>query len=55
MGKSCSCMQFMKRCIFYYKSCKGLYQYCKSCENPYQYYKVMQKSVSGAASHMCCV
>ena len=29
MGKPCSCMQFIKSCIFY----------CKSCENPYQYYK----------------
>ena len=29
MGKSCSCMQFIKSCIFY----------CKSRENPYQYYK----------------
>ena len=55
MGKPCSFMQFMKRYIFYYKSCEGLYQYCKSCENPYQYYKLMRESVSGAASHMCCV
>ena len=30
MGKPYSCMQFIKSCIFYYKS----------CENPYQDYKL---------------
>ena len=39
MGKPCSCTQFIKSRIFYYKSRENLYQYCKSRENPYQYCK----------------
>ena len=31
--------QFIKRYIFYYKSCKNPHQYYKSCENLYQYSK----------------
>ena len=31
MGKPCSCMQFIKSRILYYKSHESLYQYCKSC------------------------
>ena len=45
IGKPCNCMQFIKSCIFYYKSCENPYQYYKSRENPYQ---VMQ--VTRAAS-----
>ena len=30
MGKPCSCTQFLKSRIFYYKSCENPYQYCKS-------------------------
>ena len=44
-GNPCSCVQFIKSRIFYYKSRKNSYQYYKSRENPYQ---VLQ--VTGAAS-----
>ena len=40
MGKPCSCTQFIKSRIFYYKSCENPYQYCKSRENPYQVLQV---------------
>ena len=40
IGKPCSCMQFRKSCIFYYKSHVNPYQYCKSCENLYQVLQV---------------
>ena len=39
VGKPCSCMQFIKSCIFYCMSRENPYQYCKSRKNPYQYYK----------------
>ena len=41
MGKHCSCMQFIKSRIFYYKSRENPYQYYKSRENPYQVLQVM--------------
>jgi len=47
--RSLTDVQFIKSCIFYYKSPENphqyynshdnSYQYYKSCENPYQYYK----------------
>ena len=40
VGKPCSCMQFIKSCIFYCKSRKIPYQYYKSHENPYQVLQV---------------
>ena len=39
MGKPCSCMQFIKSRIFYYKPRENPYQYYKSHENPFRYYK----------------
>ena len=42
MGKPCSCTQFIKSRIFYYKS----------CENPYQVLQVTRESVSGTTSHV---
>ena len=45
MGKPCSCTQFIKSRIFYYKS----------RENPYQVLQVTRESVSGTTSHMRCV
>ena len=39
-GKPCSCMQFIKSRIFYYKSRDNPYQYYKSRENPYQVLQV---------------
>ena len=42
MGKPCSCMQFIKSRIFYYKS----------RENPYQVLQGTQESVPGTASHV---
>ena len=36
MGKACSCMQFIKRHIFYCKSRENLYYYYNSRKNPYQ-------------------
>ena len=42
MGKLCSCTQFIKSHIFYYKS----------CENPCQVLQVTREFVSGNASHM---
>ena len=51
MGKPCSCTQFIKSHIFYYKSRENPYQYCKSHENPYQVLQVTRESVSGTASH----
>ena len=47
MGKPCSCTQFIKSRIFYYKSRENPYQYCKSRENPYQVLQVTRESVSG--------
>ena len=41
MGKPCSCTQFIKSHIFYYKSRKNPYQYCKSHENLYQVLQVI--------------
>ena len=43
-GKPCSCMQFIKSHIFYYKLPENLYQYYKSRNNPYQYYKSHKNS-----------
>ena len=40
MGKPCSCTQFIKSRILYYKSRENPYQYCKSRENPYQVLQV---------------
>ena len=40
MGKPCSCTQFIKSRIFYYKSRENPYQYCKSRENLYQVLQV---------------
>ena len=40
MGKPCSCTQFIKCCILYYKSCKNPYQYYKSHKNSYQVLQV---------------
>ena len=55
MGKPCSCTQFIKSRIFYYKSRENPYQYCKSRENPYQVLQVTRESVSGTTSHVRCV
>ena len=55
MGKPCSCMQFIKSRICYYKSCENPYQYCKSRENPYQVLQVTREFVSGTTSHVRCV
>ena len=52
MGKPCSCMQFIKSRIFYYKSRKNPYQYYQSRENLYQYCKSHVNPLSGTASHM---
>ena len=41
MEKPCSCIQFIKTRIFYWKSRENLYQYYKSHENPYQVLQVM--------------
>ena len=46
MGSLCSCTQFIKSRIFYYKSRENPYQYCKSRENPYQVLQVTRESVS---------
>ena len=45
MGKPCTCTQFIKSRIFYYKS----------HENPYQALQVTRESVSGTTSHVCCL
>ena len=55
MGKPCSCTQFIKSHILYYKSRDNLYQYYKSRENPYQVLQVTRESVSGTTSHVRCV
>ena len=55
MGKPCSCTQFIKSRIFYYKSRDNPYQYYKSRENPYQVLQVTRESVSGTTSHVRCV
>ena len=55
MGKPCSCTQFIKSHIFYYKSRKNPYQCCKSRQNPYQVLQVTRESVSGTTSHVRCV
>ena len=46
MGKPCSCMQFIKSCIFYCKSRESRYQ---SRENPYQ---VLQVTRTGSERAM---
>ena len=55
MWKPCSCTQFIKSRIFYYKSRENPYQYRKSHENPYQVLQVTRESVSGTTSHVRCV
>ena len=45
MGKPCSWMQFIKRCIFYYKS----------RDNLYQVLQITRESISGTTSHVRCV
>ena len=55
MGRPCSCTQFIKSRIFYYKSHDNPCQYCKSCENLYQVLQVTRESVSGTTSHVRCI
>jgi len=48
MGKPCSCMQFIKSCIFYCKSHENLYLYYKSRENSCQVLQVKHTASEGA-------
>ena len=48
IGKPCSCIQFNKTCIVYYKSRKNPYQYYKSRENPSQVLQVMCNEIEGS-------